>query len=237
MINFKKLRQMIEVQGNGNIVSRELSASTFVRLHLGCKGIVELHQSDEEKVIVEADENLLEYIAATNAGRTLFVSTGEGLKRPVFTSCVVKVFCRQLNVLHVRNDGGNVICPNEITLTEPLKVTVQTVGQTELWLNAPAVKILCQAQGNTVLKGRAGKLEVKNMSHGDFDSSQLKASELVFKHMAEGNALLHADDSISISHYGQGFIHYTGNAVVKDIRHYGHGEVKRVKKADEEIVS
>ncbi|HEY1038765.1 MAG TPA: DUF2807 domain-containing protein [Bacteroidia bacterium] len=219
---------MIEVQGNGNIVSREISVSTFVRLHLGCKGIVELHQSDEEKVIVETDENLLDHFSAVNAGRTLYVSTQEKLRQPAFTSCVVKIFLRQLNILYVRNDHGNVICPNEITLTEPLKITVQSVGENELFFNVPSVKILCQAHGNTILKGRTGKLEIKNMSQGDLNASQLKAGELSIKNMTQGNVWLHADESISISHYGKGFIHYTGNAVVKDIKQYGDGEVKRI---------
>src|ERR1044072_4898251 len=110
MVSFKKLRQMMELHGNGNIVSREISVSTFVRLHLACKGIVELHQGEQEKVIVEMDENLLEDFVAANAGRTLYVSTEANLKRLVFTSCVVKVFVRQLNTLYVRNDHGDVVC-------------------------------------------------------------------------------------------------------------------------------
>lgn len=229
MVNFKKLRQMIEVKGNGKIVSREISVSTFVRLHLGCSGIVELHQSDEEKVIIEADENLQDYCAATNAGRTLYVSTREKIKQPAYTSCVVKVFLRQLNVLYVRNDPGNVICTNEITLSEPLDIKIQSVGNTELNINAPKIKILCQAEGNTVLKGSTEKLEIKNQSQGDFDSSQLKTGELIIKNMSEGDVLLHADNTITLSHYGSGFIHYKGNAVVKDIKQYGDGEVKRIK--------
>lgn len=218
----------MEIKGNGNIVSREISVSTFVRLHLGCQGIVELYQGEQEKVIVEADENLQEFFAATNAGRTLFVSTEGSLKQPVYTSCVVKVFLRQLNILYVRNYNGNVVCPNEITLTEPLKVTIQTTGNTELWLNAPSVKMLIQAHGNTVLKGKADKLEVKNMSDGDLNAAELKAGELSIKNMTTGNTWLHADSEMKIYHYGEGFVHYTGNAVVKDVKQYGVGEVKRI---------
>jgi len=229
MVNFKKLRNANAIKGNGNIVSKEISVSTFVRLHLGCTGTIELHQGEEEKVIIEADENLMEHCAATNAGRTLYVSTREKIKQPAFSSCVVKVYFRQLNVLYVRNEQGHVVCPGEITLTEPLEIKVQSVGQTELWLNAPSVKILCQAQGNTILKGSAGKLEIRNQGYGDFDSSQLKAAELSIRNQGFGNVLLQASEAITISHYGHGFIHYSGNAVVKDIKQYGHGEVKRVQ--------
>lgn len=219
---------MMEIKGNGELVSRELSVSTFVRLHLACKGIVELHQSDEEKVVIEADENLLDFFSVTNAGRSLFVSTDGKLKRPVFTSCIVKVFLRQMNVLYVRNEEGHLICPAEITLSEPLDIKIQSTGQTELFINAPLVKVLCQSQGNTILRGRAEKLEIKNQSHGDFDASAFIAGELGIKNMSHGNVNLHADRLISISHYGHGFIHYTGDAVVKDVQQYGHGEVKRM---------
>ena len=74
MVNFKPLRQIIEVKGNGNIVTREISVSSFICPHIAGKGQIELYQSDEEKVIVETDENLQNFISAFNSGRTLYVS-------------------------------------------------------------------------------------------------------------------------------------------------------------------
>jgi hypothetical protein len=229
MVSFKKLRQMMEINGNGNIVSKEIEVSTFIRLHLGCKGVIELHQGEEEKVIIEADENLLQYCHAGNAGRTLYVATEANLKRLVFTTCVVKVFFRQMNFLYVRNDGGNVVCPHELVLTQPLEVKVQSVGDTELNLQAPAIKMLCQTHGNITLKGSCEKLDVKNQSQGDFDASQMKAGDVFIKNMAEGNIRLHAEKSITIAHYGHGYIHYSGNGSVNDVKQYGDGAIKHVK--------
>jgi len=224
---------MIEVQGNGNIVSHEINVSTFVRLHLGCQGTVELHQGDEEKVILEADENLVEFFYAQNAGRTLYLSESQVLKRPRFTTCKVKVFFRQLNVLHLRNESGNLICNNEITLTEPLEIDNKSVGKTELWLSAPSIKVNNQAVGDTVLKGSCEILEIKNHAIGSFDASQMKAGEVSIKNKSVGNVWLHANRSFNISHHAVGFIHYTGNGVVKDIKQYGVGEVKRIKQPED----
>ncbi len=226
MVNFKKLRQMIEVKGNGKIATREISVSTFVRLHLGCNGTIELHQSDEEKVIFEADENLLEHCAATNAGRTLYVSTREKIKEPAYTSCVVKVFLRQLNILYVRNDRGNVICPKEISLTEPLEIKIQSVGNTELNFNVPTIKLSSQCQGNVVMKGKCTTIDIKNQSEGNFTSKELIAEELTIKNMAQGNVELFANKTITISHYGQGYIHFYGSAVIKDVKQYGDGLIQ-----------
>lgn len=228
MVNFKKLRQMIEVQGNGNIVSKEISVSTFIRLHLACQGRIELHQAEEEKVSIEADENLLEYFTAVNAGRTLYVATEGSLRRPAFTHCVVKVFFRQLHSLNVRNDKGNVVCPSALTIPQPLEVKVQSHGDTQLELSVPSLRIFCQAYGNTSLKGKCAKLEIKNQSHGDFDSAEMMAGELSIRNMAHGNVRLWADHEIRISHYGNGYVHYGGKAVVMDVKQFGNGEVKRL---------
>ncbi len=220
---------MVEVQGNGKIVSREISVSTYIRLHLGCTGTIELHQSDEEKVTMEADENLMEYFAATNAGRTLYVSNEGNLRKPVFTSCTVKVFFRQLNKIILRNHDGRTFCPKQLVLKEPLDVKIQSVADSELDIVCPSLKIFAQAVGNITLKGSCEKLEIKNQSTGNFDASQLQAADISISNMAVGNILLHANDSISMSHYGSGFIHYSGDANVKDVKQYGNGEIKHVQ--------
>jgi len=223
---------MIEIKGNGNIVSREISVSTFIRLHIGCTGIIELHQSDEEKVIFETDENLQDFFNVANAGRTLFVTTDAKLRQPVFTKATVKIFVRQLDKLYVRNDRGNVICPNQLTLSQPLEIKVQSVGNTDLNLVVPAIKILCQAEGDVTLRGSCEKIDIKNQSQGHFNSLHLKAGDLSIKNMAEGNVDLYAEKNISMKHYGQGYIHYYGPATVKDVLQYGHGEVKHMKEQE-----
>lgn len=220
---------MIEIKGNGNIVSREISVSTFIRLHLSGKGRIELHQGDEEKVVIETDENLLDCFSVENSGRTLYVSAEAKFRKPLYTHCVVKVFLRQMNTLYVRNEGGHVVCPHEITLLEPLEIKVQSEGNTALNLAVPSIKILCQAEGSVTLQGTCEKIDIKNQSEGDFDSSLLKAGELYIKNMAEGNVKLFADKTIRIKHYGQGYIHYSGNATVKDVVQYGDGEIKYIK--------
>ena len=219
---------MIEVQGNGNIVSKEITVSSIIRLHLSGKGTIALYQSDEEKVIVETDENLQEYFSIENSGRTLYVSAEAKFKKPVYTSCLIKVFIRQMDVLYVRNDHADVICPDAITLADPIEIKVQSEGNTELNINAPAIKILCQSEGNVVLRGKCGRIDIKNQSEGDFNSTGLVAEELSIKNMAEGNVEVFANSAIWISHYGEGYIHYSGKAVLKDVKQFGNGEIKHI---------
>jgi hypothetical protein len=228
MVNFKKLRQLIEIKGNGNIVSREISVSTFIRLHLGGNGLIELHQSEEEKVIFETDENLQEFLSVANAGRTLYVSTDNKFRKPIHTVSIIKIFIRQMDTLYVRNNNGDVTCPSEISLSQPLSITIQSIGSTSLHFVVPSMKVLNQGQGNVVLRGNCETLAIKNQSQGDLDASQMIVGDLTINNMAQGNVQLRADKSIVIKHFGQGFVHFSGNAVVKDVKQFGDGEIKHV---------
>lgn len=228
MVSFKKLRQMIEVQGNGNIVAREVKVSSFLRLHLAVNCTVELHKSDEEKVIVETDENLQEHFEIANSGRTLYVSAEAKLRKPVYTVCTLKVYLRQLDTLLIRNDKGNVVCPNEIVLSTPLTIKIQSIGNTELALNVPSLKIVSQCIGNVEIKGKTGMVEIKNQSEGNFDASGLIAEILSIKNMSEGNIDLFAEKEISIRHMGEGYVHYRGNARLKEVKQYGDGDIMHI---------
>jgi hypothetical protein len=228
MVNFKPLRQIVEIKGNGNIITREISVSSFVRLHIAGKGEIELYQSDEEKVVVETDENIQDFISAYNSGRTLYVSAETNLKKLLFTVCKIRIYLRQMDVLFIRNETANLICGNQITLSSPLDIKVQCVGNTELDINAPAIKILCQSVGHVLLKGKCENLTVKNQIQGDFNSKDLIADRLSIKNMAQGNVQLFANQEISIKHFGQGSIHYSGKAIMKDVRQFGIGEIKHV---------
>lgn len=219
---------MIEVKGNGNVISREFAVSSFIRLHLAGSGMVVLQQGEEEKVIVETDENLLEYFEIVNAGRTLYVTAEGKLRKPVFTSCKITVFLRQLNVLYNRSEKGELQCANTITLTEPLEVKLQCAGSSDLSLDAPSVKVLNQGMGPVIMKGRCNLLEIKNQGTGDITANEFAADELQLKNMGTGNVSVRAAKSITISNFGTGFIHYYGDAVLKDVKQYGTGQIKHM---------
>ncbi len=217
---------MIEIKGNGNIISREIQVSSFLRLHISGKGTVELIQSNEEKVVIETDENLQDYFEAVNSGSTLYVTAEGKLRKPVYTRCIIKVYIRQLDSLVIRNEGANVVCPATIALSVPIDIKIQSQGNTSLDIDAPSIKLLSQCEGNVEIKGKCGSITIKNQSEGNFSSKELIAEDLTIKNMASGNIDLYADKTISILHMGSGYIHYFGNAVLKSVKQFGDGEIK-----------
>mgnify|MGYP003623524887 CR=1 FL=1 len=224
MANFKRLRKMTAIEGNGNIISREVPVSSFIRLHVAARGNVRVVQSAEEKVTVETDENLQEYFYVQNSGRTLYVSCESVLRNPVFTRCEITVSLRQIDTLDIRN-YGNLACDGPLVLAGPLDIKVQSFGNTRLDIEAPSIKLLNQAVGDVSLKGRCESIQIKNQAQGNFTAKELIARELTIKNMAEGNIELYAEKYIIIGHYGSGTVHYWGDAVMKDVKQYGSGPI------------
>lgn len=226
MVSFKKLREMVQVKGNGNVVSKEYPVSSFLRLHIAVNGVTELIQSQEEKVEVEMDGNLLEYFGAYNSGRTLYISTEGTLRKPVFTQARVRIYFRQIDHLVIRCEGGDVRCPAPLVLQSPLDLTIQSAGNTQLNLQAPQVKALMQATGDVTLSGDCGVVEIKTQSVGNLYARELFASELTLKNSSVGNVEVFADKKIWLTHSGQGHIHYYGDAQLMDVKQWGQGEVR-----------
>jgi len=54
----------------------------------------------------------------------------------------------------------------------------------------------------------------------------MKAQNVVLKNYSQGDIDLFADETLTISNYGQGNIHYWGKGLLKDIKQYGDGEVR-----------
>jgi hypothetical protein len=228
MVNFKKLRQMIETKGNGKIITKEISVSSFLRLHLSINGNVELIQSDEEKVVIEADENLQDYFEVVNSGKTLYVTGGNKLWIPVFTKLSVKVYCRQMNMLY-NALHGNVFSNNQLIGNDSFELKVHAQGDTKLNIKAPSVKVNAACHGNIELKGECHELTIKNASQGDIDCKEMIADITSLSNASQGDIKLYSKEEISIKHAGQGDVFYYGEGKLKNIVHHGQGDVKHRK--------
>ncbi|HLP19148.1 MAG TPA: DUF2807 domain-containing protein [Chitinophagales bacterium] len=227
MVNFKKLKQLITIQGSGNIVSKQYDISSFTKLHLSVQGNIELLQSDEEKVIVECDDNLADTFEIVNSGSTLYIICDSKIRTPAFTKCLVKVYYRQLDML-VNSSNGNLTVTQPLALRNHLELKLQANGNTSLEVNVPAMKLTNQCNGNVTLKGRCGELEIKNQPNGNLNCKDLVAAIVTIKNQANGNVELRALQSISIYHTGNGYVHYYGNGVLKQVKQNGTGEIKHV---------
>lgn len=228
IMSFKKLRQMIELKGNGNIVPTETRVNSFSRLHLSVKGDIELVQSGEEKVVVIADENLRKFFEIVNSGSILYVISEAKLWSPVFTYLKVIVHFNDLDTIY-NSSSGTFTTPSQINFTHPLEIKLNAQGNTHLHINAPSLKVQASCEGNVSLKGNCQLLDIRNQSVGDMDLSEMQAGVVHLNNSGKGNIRIHCNESISIRHNGHGDIYYSGGGALKELWQNGTGEVLPVQ--------
>jgi hypothetical protein len=227
MVNFKKLKQLITIAGSGNIVTKEFEISSFTRLHISVIGNAELIQSDEEKVVVACDDNLLNTFEVVNSGSTLYILSDSKIRIPAYTHCLVKVYYRQMDTL-VNSSNGNLTIARPLHLTNQLELKIQANGNTTLQLDVRALKLSNQCNGNVTLSGKCGELEIKNQANGNLNCRDLIAGVVTLKNQANGNVEVRSSEQISIYHLGNGYVHYYGKGILKDVKQHGTGAVKHV---------
>lgn len=228
MVNFKNLRKLVQTKGNGKVIKREIEVSSFLRLHISINGDTEIIQSDEEKVVIEADENLQDYFEVVNSGKTLYLTSGNKLWIPVFTKLNVQVYCRQMNTLY-NASRGDVTSENQLICVDPFELKIHAQGDTKLNLKAPSIKVNAACQGDIVLKGECNELTIKNASQGDIDCKSMISNITTLSNASQGDVKLYSKEEISIKHAGQGDVFYYGDGKLKSIVHHGQGDVKHKK--------
>lgn len=219
---------MMQAQGSGALVRQEYPVSSFTRLHLSANGLVELVPGDEEKVVVECDDNLLEHLQVVNSGRTLYVTSENKLRAPAFTGLKVWVHLRQLDALNCASRGGEVRCGGPLVGPAPLEVKVLSSGNTHLWVEVPRLTLNLACEGDVTLVGAAGEVQIQTAAAGNLDARELRAQHLRLRNLSAGHLDLYAEQTINLTHLGAGNIHYRGPARLTDVRQYGAGEIRHV---------
>lgn len=217
----------MKLQGSGTLAVRSYAVSSFTRLHLSVHGTVHFVLGDEERVEVEADNNLLDYVQAVNSGRTLFVTSEHKLRAPAYTALRITIFLRQLTELHIACDG-DVVCPDVLRLSTPLTLIINSNGSVALALEIPVLAATISSNGNTTLRGTAVDAQIKTSSNGNLYAHDLLTQHLRITSKSNGNAEVYAEQTIVAHHHGNGYLHYAGPARLTDVRANGSGPVRHV---------
>lgn len=213
------------VVGNGNVITQTINSESFTQLSLDCKCDVAIVQSDIEQVIIEADENLHEYVMVTNRDGSLRINTPDHVQFQKTSKFLVTVSLK--NIESFNNDGvGNVWCTNQLKL-DRLNLNNSSVGNNDFNFDVKEINIDNTTVGNTTIVGLADKAHVKNSSVGNIDMEGFIVKILHIKNTAVGNIQVFASDEIYIKHSGIGDFTYAGNATVKEMDIAAMGSVTK----------
>lgn len=169
--------QYKKIRGSGNLTTKEQSLENINGVHLATLGEMDIKFGNEEKLVIEAEDNLHQYLIVKTSGDTLKIKSKTGYNlRP---GKKVKYFLTLKNLdTIVTSSSGNINAP--ALKSEKLKIMISSSG---------TIKVKDLDAKNTFLKiSSSGKIytgqlnseyvEVSISSSGDIYTDEIKASEM-----------------------------------------------------------
>ena len=191
-------------KGDGKITTSEVSdIKSFDKIAShGCADIY-YHKSDEYKVTVTTDSNLIEYVDIHVSDTTLNVGLKNGSYS--FTRLKVNVFCPYVNDVSIKG-SGNFIGDNAF--------------------NVENFNASIKGSGDIVIYGSAKYARVQICGSGDFDGSDFKVKKASVHIKGSGDIDISVSDELDASVRGVGDIIYRGNPSIVSKVVKGLGKIK-----------
>lgn len=196
--------------GSGNVISetRDISGITEVLIQGSVKVLVK--QSDEEKVVVTADDNVMKQIETKKDGQKLVIDKVGKLKK--VKKIEVVIWTKNLAVL--TSSGSSDIKSDGFLSGGDMVITLQGSGNIDLSLNYTNVEVKTTGSGKVSLLGSATNLKASIFGSGNLSTYNCKTVDSQITIKGSGNAFINADMVLNVNISGSGNIKYKGNAAV-----------------------
>jgi hypothetical protein len=209
MLNSCNLDSIIgQVQGNGNVETEERMVSENFSEVKGSAGLdVYLTEGSENKIIVEADENLLEVIETKIDNGRLIITTKQNIGRS--KSKKIHVTYKKLDEIYA-SSGADVI-GNSVIKSE--KITLDASSGSDIDVEVFAKEVLAESSSGADIHitGKATLLMASSSSGSEINAKELIVINCNADASSGANIIVNVKEKLSTEATSGGNIRYYGN--------------------------
>lgn len=198
-----------QTDGNGNVVTEERNVGDFSKVK-GSSGLdIYLTKGNENKVVVEADENLHQHIET-------IVENGKLRIRSADHTNIGKAKAKKIHVTYIElssieaSSGADVIA-NSVVKSETLNLDVSSGADLEVEILARDVYAETSSGADLVVSGKANSLKAKASSGSDLDAKELMVVDCNADASSGADITVHVKDRLDAEATSGGDVHYYGD--------------------------
>ncbi len=211
------------VRGSGSVITEERSVSGVKRVKVANQGDLIIEIGDEEKLLIEAEDNLLPYLSSDVQGGELVLRTQSNTNirttRPIRYYLTVNA----LEGLEVTSSGG-ISAPKlqadrfSIGITSSGDISIDSV-------DADHLEVDISSSGSvTIADGMLESQDISINSSGSYDARQVASQSAVVRINSSGNARIWVIEKLDVNINSSGDVYYRGDPHLNVINH-SSGEV------------
>ena len=212
------------IDGNGEVVKEKRTISSFNKIDISGGYEVLINQGAEERLELEADENLLELIETEVKNNTLYISNA----KPIGNAEALKLYITIVKLENIEASGA-IELKNKGTLIQDNELKIKVSGAADIDLNVDVNTLNMSMSGASeiTLEGKVRTLGIKMSGASDLDAEKLKTINSFIDISGAGSATVFAKKTLDVSVSGAGSVKYKGSPKVKkDIS--GAGSVEQL---------
>ena len=211
------------ITGNGNVTKQTRDLPEFTGIKVGSGIDVFLTQGEPQRVEVEADENLQEWIRTEVTGSVLHIHTDKSIR--LARTKKVHITCKTLDKIEISSAGDVTgVTPFK---TDKLDIQMSSAGDLHFEVEANEIGISISSAGNANLKGKTGLLNAELSSAGDLNAFDLEARKADVSVSSAGNARVYVTEEASFRSSSAGDIDYRGEPKIRNIQTSSAGSVNK----------
>jgi hypothetical protein len=203
------------LEGNGNLVTREVSISPFSKLKASGVYELKLSQGDKESLLIEADENLQALFIVKNEGNQLVIEMKKLKNVNLKAKTKLRIHLTFKNITDLElSTVGNVRSDEQLTFNN-LELDSKSVGNVDLKLTANEINVNNSSVGNITLSGKAQTATMINNGVGNLDAGDFVVQTMNIDNSGVGNAYVNAEKELKVKDSFLGKVKNKGAAPMK----------------------
>lgn len=184
------------IPGSGNITSEPRAVDAFDSLVFSGEGTVVLVQGEDVSLVIEADDNLHQYMIADVEDRELTISTAPSTDIAPSESIVFRVGVVDLTVIELA--GVGTVTAGTLN-TGVAEVVLSGTGDIRIeQLRAADLTVDHRGVGTIRLTGEADRQIVSASGVGEYDGAGLISREAEVRAFGSGEVTVHVTDALEV---------------------------------------
>jgi hypothetical protein len=234
------------IRGTGEVVDESRNLSGFNQIELATIGTLIIESGDETGVVIEAQENLIQYIETVVRGGRLVIDVQEGVNIDATRPIRYRLTVGELHEIALSSSGSAQATRMEATdfsisisssgslemdgiEADQVEIAVSSSGNVRLSeLVADRLNVEIQSSGNiTIGDGRADTQDISISSSGSYDARNLRSGRADARLSSSGDATVRVSEVLNARLTSSGDLFYIGNPQV-DADATSSGKVEQI---------
>ncbi len=208
-------------KGSGHIVTEERSLAGFTEIEARGNLIIHIEQSENHNVMIEADDNLIEFVETTVSRGRLRIR----LTEPIRSKSHINLYVQLQDLSRLEGNAGSHFISNEGLHGTVLTKELGSGARSALYLFYDELNVILKSGSFSNLSGSTNDFSVEVTSGAVIDASRLEALTCKVISKSGAEAFVFVSESLTANASSGGLINYHGNPAHKSWNTSGGGQI------------